>query len=244
MTDNQVLTVYVRPLGIPALDEPMPVNVSHEPGDVALRLLGDTLDDRDQPLEAARRRYRDILHTTTQLPVAPMHDAIMRHVIRPLNEAIQCYVLGMPTACIAQSGLVGEMVALWRFRMLEPKVDGKQLDDDLQRLLFGRLFDELRHFHRVSILRVVDTLDDAVFQAFERLRQVRNQYLHNMIEPSRDADADAREALQHATTLVVKTLDMTFSDGRVVFPPRVMRYIKDILRIEGDTHGPGEETTP
>jgi hypothetical protein len=222
----------------------MPVNVSHEPGDVALRVLGDMLDDRDLPLEAVRRRYREILHTTTQLPMAPMHDAIMHHIIRPLNEAIQCYVFGMPTACIAQSGLVGEMVALWRFRMLEPKVDGKRLDDDLQRQLFGRLFDELRQYQRANILKVVDTFDEAVVQAFERLRQIRNRYLHNMIEPSRDADADAREAIQHATTLVAKTLDMTFSDGRIVFPPKVMAYIKDILKIEGSTPAAGKETAP
>ncbi len=241
MADNQFLAVYIHPLGISALDEPMPVNVSHEPGDVALRLLGDMLDDRSQPLEVARRRYRELLHNTTQLPMAPMHDAIMHHVIRPLNEAIHCYVCGMPTACIAQSGLVGEMVALWRFRMLQPNVDGKQLDDGVQRQLFGRPFDELRQYQRVNILKVTDTLDEAVVQAFQRLRQIRNRYLHNMIEPSHDTDEDASEAIQHATTLVAKTLDISFSDGRIVFPPKVMAYIKDILQIEGDTHA-GKET--
>jgi hypothetical protein len=118
MNDDLQLVVYVRPLGISALDEPMPVNVSHEPGDVALRLLGEMLEDRDDPLGVARQRYGEVMEKVCNLPLAPMHDIIMRHVIDPLNEAIQCYVLGMPVACIAQAGLVGEMVALWRFRML------------------------------------------------------------------------------------------------------------------------------
>lgn len=240
MSENVVL-VYVRPLGISALNEPMPVNVSHEPGDVALRLLGDMIEDRNDPLAAARQRYREVMQKVSDLLLAPMHDVIMRHVIDPLNEAIQPYVLGMPTACIAQAGLVGEMVALLRFQMLEPTVDGKQLDHGVQKRFFGRPFDELRQVQRVNILRVIDSLDDATSQAFDNLRKIRNRYLHNMIEPLCDVDADAREAIQLASTLVAKTLDFTISDGRVVFPPRVKQFIKDILKAESDASAAEEE---
>jgi hypothetical protein len=231
---GELLQVYVRPLGISALDEPMPVNVSHEPGDVALRLLGDMLDDRNEPLESARQRYREIMHDVSDLPLAPMIDVIMRHVIDPLNEAIQCYVLGMPVACIAQAGLVGEMVALWRFRMLDPKLDGRPLDDDLQRLLMGREFDKLGQEERIRVLRAIDTLDDEMVQAFGQLRSIRRQYLHFMVDPQKDIDKDAREAVQFASMLVVKTLDVNFSDGKVVFPTKVKQFIKDILKTESD----------
>ena len=240
MSDDRLLTVLVRPLGISALDEPMPVNVSHEPGDVALRLLGDMIEDRNDPLAAARQRYREVMQKVSDLPLAPMHDVIIRHVIDPLNEAIQCYVLGMPTACIAQAGLVGEMVAVWRFQMLQPTVDGKRLDHGVQKCLFGRPFDELRQVQRVNILRVVDSLDDATSQAFDNLRKIRNRYLHNMIEPLCDVDADARDAIRHACTLVVKTLGVTSNEGRVVFPPKVMRYIEDILKTEIDAPPDGK----
>lgn len=242
MSGDILLRVFVQPLGILALNEPIPDNVSPEPGDVALRLLGDMVVDRDDPLGTAKIRYTEVMKGISYLPLAPMHDVIMRHVIDPYNEAIRCYVLGMPVACIAQAGLVGEMVALWRFRMLEPKLDGRPLDEDLQRLLMGREFDKLGQEERVRVLRAVDTLDEELVQAFGQLRSLRRQYLHFMTDPQRDIDRDARDAVRHASTLVVKTLSVSFNEGRVVFPPRVMQYIKDILKIQGDDSGSGRET--
>ena len=234
------IRVYVRPLGISSLDEPMPVNVSHEPGDVALRLLGDMLEDRDDPLAMARSRYQEAMQKVSNLQLAPMHPVIMHHVIAPFNDAIQCYVLGMPIACIAQAGFVGEMVALWRFRMLEPKLDGRPLDDDLQKLLMGRKFDKLVQEQRVRVLKAIDTIDEEMVQAFGELRSLRNQYMHFMVDSQRDVNKDACTAVQYASTLIAKTLNITFHDGKVMFSPRVMRFINEILKAEIDS--PATET--
>jgi hypothetical protein len=233
MSQDASLPVRIQPLGIASLTEPLPSNVSHDAGDVALALLGDMIGERTSPLDAARRRYKEVTDEATEPAMVPLHDSIMSHVIRPLKEAKQCYVLGMPVACIAQAGLVGEMVALWRFRMLEPKLDGRPFDEELQKLLLGREFDKLGQEERVRVLRAVDTLDELTVQAFGQLRAIRRRYLHFMIDPQRDIDRDAREALKHACTLVVKTLSVTFQDGRVVLPPKVMRYIQDIVQVEG-----------
>lgn len=240
MVNNQLMRMYFRPLGISSLDEPMPVNVSHEPGDVALRLIGDMIENRNDPLEAVRSRYKDIMESVSYLLLAPMHDTITRHIIDPLNEAIQCYTLGMPIACIAQAGLVGEMVALWRFRMLEPKLDGRPLDEELQKLLMGREFDKLGQQERVRVLRALDTIDEELVKAFGQLRSLRRQYLHFMVDPQRDVDKDACDAVGYASTLVVKTLNITIVDGIVKFPSKVMQYIQDILTTEGDGHSTGK----
>jgi hypothetical protein len=194
VSNDILLRSSVRPLSIMALSEQLPVNVSHEPGDVALMLLGDCLDDREKPLDAARRRYGEITDERAEPFMVPSHDSIMRHVIRPLIEAKHCYVLGMPVACIAQAGLVGEMVALWRFRMLEPKIDGKAFDEELQKLLMGREFDKLGQEERVRVVRALDSPDEATIQAFGSLRSLRRQYLHFMIDTERDTDRDARQA--------------------------------------------------
>ena len=223
------LPVYLRPLSITALKEPLPENVSHAPGDVALMFLGDLVQDRTNPLNVMRQRYCDVTNQTGEPFVVPRHDAIMRHVVRPLIEAKQCYVLGMPVACIAQAGLVGEMVALWRFRMLQPHLDGTPPDEELQKLLRGREFDKLGQEERVRILRALDQMDDETVQAFGGLRSLRRQYLHFMIDKQRDVDRDARRALQHANMLVIKTLNVSFDEGMIVLPPGVMRHIQDIV---------------
>ena len=227
------IPMYLRPLVISALDEQLGPSTSLKAPELAQSLLGDILDDRQDPVSVARRRYADVTNPSLEPVVSPDHPVIMTHVIRPLQEAKRCYVLGMPVACIAQAGLVGEMVALWRFRMLEPKLDGRLLDGELQKLLLGREFDKLGQEDRVRVLRGLDVLDAEMIGAFGELRGLRRQYLHFMIDPAeRDVDSDARKAYQLACKLVAKTLDVKFATGAFVLPPRVMRFIKDIVNTE------------
>jgi hypothetical protein len=226
------LPIFLRPLSIISLDDQLPINISHEPGDLALYLLSELVQERVAPLDHIRARYRQVTNDAREPIVVPDHEVIMRHVIRPLREAKQCYVLGMSVACIAQAGLVGEMVALWRFRMLTPQVDGRPLDGELQRLLLGREFDKLGQEERVRVLRAIDELDPDVVSAFGELRSLRRRYLHFMVEAESNIDDDARKALGFADLLVVKTLNVSYDQGRLVLPARVSRYINDIVAIE------------
>lgn len=224
------LTIYVKPLGITALEEQLPMNVSHEPGDVALMFLGDTVGERKDPLSALRARYASVSDQASEVHSVPRHKVIIDHVIRPLKEAKLCYVLGMPVACIAQAGLVGEMVAIWRFQMLCPGIDARLQDTDVQKIMRNRDFDDLGQERRVDVLKLVDQLDDETKQAFGKLRSLRRQYLHFMVDETRDPDTDARRALQYANQLVIKTLDMSFREGMLFWPPKVLKYIEDILK--------------
>jgi hypothetical protein len=231
----------MRPLNISALSDPLPINVSHLPGDVAQSLLGEFLTKSGSPLDEARRRYEEITDEKSEPAMVPLHDGLMWHVIRPLREAKHCYVLGMPVACIAQAGLVGEMVALWRFRMLEPKVDGRPLDENLQKLLFKREFDKLGQDDRLNVLRALDTLDDTTLQRFKQLKNIRNRYLHFMVDQQSDIDHDACEAMQLACSLVVTTLNVMVVEGRWIIPQKVLRYIDEILHRRDDNASQGME---
>jgi hypothetical protein len=231
------IPVYMRPLAITALEALLPVNISDAPGDLALTLLGDLVQNPPDPLTTLRQRYSQVSNQSSEPHIVPLHDTIMRHVVRPLKEAKQCYVLGMPVACIAQAGLVGEMVALWRFRMLQPQLDGRPLDEGLQKLVFGSEFDKLGQEARVRVLRALDQIDDETVQAFGELRSLRRQYLHFMVDEQKDIDADARRALGYANTLVLKTLSVTYQDGKLVLPPKVLRHIQNIVRAKGRQRG-------
>lgn len=224
--NDKLLEIMVRPLSITMLEDPLPVNISHEPGDVALRLIGDLIGDADgQPLEMARTRYRHVSNESDEPRIAPMHPTIINHVLRPLVEAKHCYVFGMPVACIAQAGLVGEMTALWRFQMLSTVIDGKPLDEEMQKSLMGRSFDKLGQQERVRVLQVLDSMDEITIKSFDELRLLRRRYLHFMIEEGGDTDADAQRALKLACTLTVRTLGVQYNDGRVVLPDNVARFI-------------------
>ena len=241
---QRIFTVHVRPLAIAALNKQLPENVSHEPGDVALWLLEGLAGRQDDILEHLRHRYDEVSGTEYELFAVPAHRVIMRHVIQPLKEAKQCYVLGMSLPCIAQAGLVGEMVALWRFRMLQPLVVGKPLDQEMQKLLRGREFDRLIQEERVRVLRALDPMDQETVQCFGDLRALRRQYLHYMVDPQNDIDSDAKKALKLAIALVNKTLDTKFDQGKILLAPNVWKYIEDIVRVhpedEDNTQAKGQ----
>ena len=230
MSNDALLLVMMRPLSISMLESTLPANVSHNPGDVALRLLGDLLQASENPLDAARARYREASDGCDEPVFVPMHSTIMEHVVRPLVEAKQCYILGMPVACIAQAGLVGEMVALWRLRMLAGVVNIEELDEDVRDAFKEGEFDRLGQERRVKVLKKIDSLDDATVQAFGELRSVRRRYLHFMIEKNPNADRDARNALAWANVLVAKTLDLKFDEGRIVLPETVRRFIQEMFQ--------------
>jgi hypothetical protein len=228
MTDVR-MPVFLRPLAIPIIDDFLAGSPERSPEEVALELLTGFIRDRDHPVEAVRDRYRQVTSEEREPIIVPRHDSLMRHVVRPLLEAKQCYILRMPVACIAQAGLVGEMVALWRFRMLRPSIDGRTFSEELQKLILGREFDRLGQEERVRVLRGLEDLEPDVVSAFGELRALRRKYLHFMVDASVDVDADARCALQHAALLVVRTLGVTFAEGKMILPERVARYVADIV---------------
>jgi hypothetical protein len=231
------MPVFLRPLAIPTIDDFLAGSPQRQAEAVALELLAGFVGDRDNPVDVVRGRYRQITDEEKDPIVVPQHESLMRHIVRPLLEAKQCYILRMPVACIAQAGLVGEMVALWRFRMLQPTVDGRAFSEDLQKLILGREFDKLGQEERVRVLRGLEEIEPDVVAAFGELRALRRKYLHFMVDTSVDIDADARRALQCAALLVVRTLGVTYADGKLVLPDRVARYVADIMRADRTNEG-------
>jgi hypothetical protein len=229
---NVRMPVFLRPLAIPIVDDLLAGSRQSSAEVVALELLVGFVGDRGDPVEVVRGRYRQVTDEGKEPVVVPQHESVMRHIVRPLLEAKQCYILRMPVACIAQAGLVGEMVALWRFRMLESTIDGRAFTEHLQKLILGREFDTLGQEERVRVLRGLEEVEPEVVAAFGELRALRRKYLHFMVDPSVDVDADARRALQYAALLVVRTLGVTFAEGKLVLPERVARYIADIVRVD------------
>jgi hypothetical protein len=229
---NAKIPVFIRPLAIPVVDDFLAGSQGRAAEAVALELLGGFVGDRTDPIAVVRSRYRQVTDEEKEPIVMPQHESLMRHIVRPLLEAKQCYILRMPVACIAQAGLVGEMVALWRFRMLQSTIDGKPFSEELQKLILGREFDKLGQEERVRVLRGLEQIEPEVVAAFGELRALRRKYLHFMVDKSADVDADARRALQYAALLVVRTLGVKFDEGRLVLPERVARYVAEIVRMD------------
>ncbi|PQO27597.1 hypothetical protein C5Y96_18900 [Blastopirellula marina] len=234
MDDEATFEVLVKPLMILSLDEIAKRQTDcTQDSELSLELLGDIVKDSDT-LETIRSRYRKASKQLDRLGLVPNHPTIINHVLRPLIEARNCFILKMPVACIAQAGLVGEMVALWRFEMLKTEIGGKPLNKDRQKLLFGRSFDKMGQDQRVKVLEGLDDVDADLASKFTELRGLRRQYLHFLIEDESALETDSLKALKLASELIVVTLGITITDGRIQLPLKIAHYVRSLFRFDSE----------
>lgn len=236
------IPIYMAPLSFDTLDKDVTIDDSKAPTEALNDFVRKVLNNEARPLLVLQQRYAEISSPRSRPAfslydepyMVPNHPYIMGHIIRPLREAKLCYVLGMPVACIAQAGLVGEMVALWKFKMVDFRVDGQPIDEQYQQDSFVSTFDKLGQERRVRALKAAARLDDETFNAFNRLSECRRKYMHFIITTDKDPDADAREAYRQACFLVNKTFGLGFENGKIRYDPAVMAFIQDVL-VVGDS---------
>ena len=115
-----------------------------------------------------------------------------------------------------------------------PRLNGRPLDEDMQKVVMGFKFERLAQQKKVKVLKALDSLDENFVKAFDELRKIRNKFVHATSDPQEDLDKDASTAVRHASTLLAKTLHVSIENGRVRIPPVVMQFFKDTFNSESD----------
>jgi hypothetical protein len=232
---DTTLPILVAPLSVPALAEQHRVDADSDNGTSAIQFLRETMGDSESPLAAAAERCKRVESRAAEPHLFPDHEILLNNVIRPLREAKLCFVLDMPIACIAQSGLVAEMVAIWRHRMLAPTLKPESLAESDRKAFAAEGFDQLDQSKRIDFLKKYDSLNDECRNAFGQLKAIRRTYMHYMTACIDGQDRDAATAYQCACTLVNNALDLTIDNGRAVLPPRALLFFQDLVQIECNT---------
>ena len=104
-------------------------------------------------------RYRDISKEAKPLVVAPTEENLQSKLINPLKNALACYMTGNCLGTIALCGMVAEMSAILLFEIFELKINGKILDETMQKQLFGSTFEKLGQDKRTKILYDYNLID-------------------------------------------------------------------------------------
>lgn len=157
----------------------------------------------------------------------------------PLRHAKGNYALANYLGCIALCGMVGEMVAILQWDISKVTLQGHPMTDTEQKAVFGRTFEKLGQERRADVLHSLKLIDDKILEAFNRLRGLRNKYLHFLSQPHTELSVDARQAYGCALTLVSYVLGQTFVDGSVVLRPELMAYLAEKGIVIPDEVGGG-----
>jgi hypothetical protein len=170
-------------------------------------------------------RYREVTKTPGELPFAPKEPTILEKLIWPLRHAKGSYALANYLGCIALCGMVGEMVAVLLWDISKVPLGDHPMSEDEQDGLFGRTFEKLPQERRTRVLRSLKLIDRDTKDAFDRLRSIRNKYLHLLSQTHERFVADAQSAYESSLKLVAVVLGQTFQDGKVVLRPDLMAYL-------------------
>ena len=209
--------MYVNPLAF------VPVDFSNPDGSTDKLTVEEVLGFLGPPgtrphIDSLVERYRELGPVPMGLRVIPAEQGILSRIAWPLREARASYTVGNHLSVIALCGIVAEMVAIFLWKITGLKID--------ERKLFGNKFDSLAQHRRTDVLHVCKAITQENKGSFDKIRSIRNRYLHNW---SADYDAlqtDAREAIHETVLLVEIAIGAEgFQDGVVIEREGLREYL-------------------
>lgn len=175
------------------------------------------------------KRYCEITDQETHLSLTPSQDyeQFTNRIIQPIILGKKYFALGEYISCIAMSGLAAEMMALVVWNMCDFSIAGKNLDNESQRILFGRTDQE----RRIQILRLINAIQDNDQNMFEEIRKIRNKYTHSWDFKNNQDKGNAKKVIRYALILFknISGIDLFIDDDgnqQLRVNPRFLKFLK------------------
>jgi hypothetical protein len=227
MAEGRVFDVFVNPIAFFEVDEPwakqMAANLSLE------SVLGYACaPGLKSDLQSLVGRYREISKERKRLFAPPAEEHILSWLIWPLRHAKASYMFGNYLGTVALCGMVAEMATILRWEIADITINGKSLDEDAEKELFGRTFEKLGQERRVDVLRAWGLINDELQTALNTVREKRRKYLHLYTCGHDQLAADAVAVFEAAVTVVVGVIGQDVRDGKIVLTPAMLRYLERI----------------
>lgn len=175
------------------------------------------------------KRYCEITDKDTHLSITPSQDyaQLTSRIIQPIILGKKYFALGEYVSCIAMSGLAAEMMTLVVWNMSEFSVAGKLLDEEEQKILFGRIDQE----RRIKLLRLTNAIQNDDQNKLEEIRKIRNKYTHSWDIKSTQDKGNAKKVIRSALILFknISGIDLYIDDNgkqQLKVNPRFLKFLK------------------
>jgi hypothetical protein len=224
MHDDIIFNAFINPLAFLEVDKPWATVEKATPDyDDILSFL--CAPEIESDINSLVKRYKEISNEPKRLFAAPLEENILTKLIWPLRYAKGCYMLGNYLGTISLCGMVAEMTALLIFEISSISINGRPLDNELQKRLFGSGFEKLGQERRVAILNAYNLIDDKVKSYFDTIREIRRQYLHLYSKNYTRLAPDAVKVFNTAAAIVVEVIGQDIKDGKIILKPALLTYL-------------------
>lgn len=226
MADERRILCQINPLAFLEVDEPWASSTGEKPtSDALLRFLCPAEERFEFDIEKLLTRYRQISTEPVRLFVAPDEQRILDKLIWPLRNAKSSFMVGNYLGTVALAGMVAEMVAMLLWQITDSQINGKTIEKEDEKLLFGCEFEKLGQDRRVSLLTAYGIIDAKTKAKFDTIRSSRRHYLHLWSQDHDRLPRDGVQCFHAAVSLVITAIGQDINDGRFVMNPRLLRYL-------------------
>ena len=165
-------------------------------------------------MSAFKKRYVEISEKDGDLLLFPEEPGLKENVFGPLRQAKTNYVIGNYVGSIALCGIVAEKVAILiqAFRS-----SPNETVRDRSKPVF--------HAQRLGALKLAGHIDEESEKDFDNIKAARKWYLHYWNTPEEDIAKQAAEAYASAARLVLRVMDVEYSNGGVKLDPKLTEYL-------------------
>ncbi len=226
MTESEteaLLSAYVNPL-LFDFEE----SSGGENQDVANKLLRFLLvgnPSEELPSIINKRKTR-LAPVAQKLYALPADQRISDKLIAPLRQAYAAFLVGNFLGTLALCGMIGEMAAIFLFDVMGFQINGRVMTQDDQAGLFGDQFERLGQERRIRILRTYGVIKEDAAADLEKIRKIRNNYLHYWNKDRQALENDAFQVLVATIETILRLFPQTFEKGRMRLSRHIIKYLE------------------
>jgi len=222
--EKKLIKAWINPLAFIEVDEPW---ASRPPSEVTAEIiLGYMCPTTSPDVKTLVEKYKEISVEEKRLNVVPAEERILEKLIWPLRHAKAAYMVGNNLGTISLCGIVAEMVTVLYFDISNILIGGDKLDEDKQKLLFGRRFEKLGQERRVKILRSFNIISEEMEDKLNQIRMIRRKYLHLWSQDHERLPKDAIEIFKMAESIVAEIIGQDIEDGYFKLNPAILKYLE------------------
>lgn len=181
--------------------------------------------DYESRYELLRKRKTKLDPIARRVIVVPSDLRISEKLVSPLRQAYVAFLVQNFLGTLSLCGMIGEMLAIFKFEISDFKINQNTMTDDIQKKLFGNTFEKLGQERRIDILKVYGLINDEAAAEFEKIRKIRNNYLHYWTKDHGQLENDALQVFVATIDAVLRIFPQIFVEGAMHVDPRIIKYL-------------------
>ncbi len=160
------------------------------------------------------------------LILLPGNSFFIEKIASPLKYAICNYMLRNSLGTVVLCGIIGEMMINLTFEVWNEEESKKRMDESEQQKTFGRKFEDLNQKKKISGLFRKEIISEKSRDYLERIREIRNEYVHFYSKDPKDIDKDALEIFKFTNKMIEEILHLEFKNKKGWMNTHFVNYVK------------------